>query len=108
MIGRAGGNFSLFFLRLTVREIAGAADMSGMRVDQRNLTGTAAETGRARESQAVGRDGRAGTAASGGSGADQVELSGLSRALQASASARSSRVEQLAGQYQSGQYQPDS
>ena len=83
------------------------ADMSGMRVDQRNLTGTAAETGRAAESQPSGRGGRAGTAASGGSGADQVELSGLSRALHASASSLNSRVEQLAAQYQAGQYQPD-
>jgi anti-sigma28 factor (negative regulator of flagellin synthesis) len=81
--------------------------MMGMRVDQRNLTG-AAETGRAQGSQSIGRDGRSvSSSGSGGSGSDQVELSSLSRALHASASARSSRVEQLAAQYKSGNYQPD-
>jgi hypothetical protein len=34
-------------------------------------------------------------------------LSPLSRALHASASSRSARVDQLAAQYASGQYQPD-
>src|SRR5436190_16431922 len=81
--------------------------MRGMRVDQRNLTG-AAETGRAHESQSVGRDGRSvSSSTSGGSGSDQVELSPLSRALNASASSRSARIDQLASQYASGQYQPD-
>ena len=81
--------------------------MNSMRIDQRNLTG-AAEAGRARESQSIGRDGRSiSSSTSGGSGSDQVELSSLSRALSASASTRSSRVEQLAARYQAGQYQPD-
>ena len=82
--------------------------MNNMRVDPRNLTGAAAaETGRAQESQSIGRSSRAGTGRTGGSGSDQVELSSLSRALNASASSRSSRVDQLAALYQSGQYQPD-
>jgi anti-sigma28 factor (negative regulator of flagellin synthesis) len=81
--------------------------MNTMRVDQRNLTG-AAEAGRAREMQSIGRDGRSiSSANSGGSGSDQVELSSLSRALHASANQRSARVEQLAAQYQGGEYQPD-
>jgi anti-sigma28 factor (negative regulator of flagellin synthesis) len=81
--------------------------MNGMRVDQRNLTG-AAETGRARESQSVGRDGRSvSSTKSGSSGPDQVELSSLSHALNASASSRSARIDQLTALYQAGQYQPD-
>jgi anti-sigma28 factor (negative regulator of flagellin synthesis) len=81
--------------------------MKGMRVDQRNLTGAAAaEAERARESQSLGRDGRPG-AASGGAGSDHVELSALSRALNAGASSRSARVQELTAQYQAGQYQPD-
>src|ERR1044072_7661502 len=81
--------------------------MSSMRVDQRNLTGAAA-TGRARESQSIGRDGRSVSSAnSGGSGSDQVELSSLSRALHANANARSARIDQLTEQYQAGQYQQD-
>jgi anti-sigma28 factor (negative regulator of flagellin synthesis) len=88
--------------------MARADDMTSMRVDQRNLTGAAAaETGKARESQAIGRDGRTGSSRSGGAGSDQVDLSPLSRALNASASSRSSRVEQLSAQYRAGQYQPD-
>ena len=84
-----------------------AADMNSMRIDQRNLTG-AAEAGRARESQSIGRDGRSVSSAnSGGSGSDQVELSSLSRALSASASSRSAKIDQLTTQYQAGQYQPD-
>jgi anti-sigma28 factor (negative regulator of flagellin synthesis) len=84
-----------------------AADMKNMRVDQRNLTG-AAETGRSRETQSIGRDGRSVSSTNqGGSGNDRVELSTLSRALTASASSRSSRIDQLTAQYQAGQYQPD-
>jgi anti-sigma-28 factor FlgM len=81
--------------------------MNGMRVDNRNLT-SAAEAGRAQESQSIGRDGRpVSSTNSGGSGTDRVELSSLSRALHASASSRSARVDQLTAQYQAGQYQPD-
>jgi hypothetical protein len=81
--------------------------MKGMRVDQRNLTG-AAETGRARESQSIGRDGRSGSSgASGALGYDHVELSSLSSALNANASSRSARIEQLTAQYQAGQYRPE-
>ena len=78
-----------------------------MRVDQRNLTG-AVETGRAHGSQSIGQDGRPiSSTTSGGSGTDQVELSSLSRTLHASAASRSARIDQLAAQYQGGQYQPD-
>jgi hypothetical protein len=81
--------------------------MNGMRVDQRNLTGTG-EAGRAQGSQSVGRDGRpVSSTNSGGSGTDHVELSSLSHALNASASSRSARVDQLTALYQAGQYQPD-
>ena len=80
-----------------------------MRVDQRNLTGTAgAETGRAQEAHSIGRDGRPGLSGGrGGAGTDQVELSALSRALSSSATARSDRVTQLAAQYRAGQYEVD-
>src|SRR5213593_4560636 len=88
---------------------AAAADMIGMRVDHRNLTGTSgAETGRPQEAQSITRDGRSGSsAARGGAGADHVELSPLSRALSASASSRSARVAELSAQYQAGKYQVD-
>ena len=78
-----------------------------MRVDQRNLTG-AAEAGRAQESQSIGRAGRSlSSATSGASGGDRIELSSLARALDVSASARSSRIDRLATQYQTDQYQPN-
>ena len=88
--------------------MANAADMNSMRVDQRNLTGAAAaEAGGAQESQSIGRAARAARRPIGRFGSDQVELSSLSHALNASASSRTSRVDQLTAQYQAGQYQPD-
>jgi hypothetical protein len=84
-----------------------ADDMNGMRVDPRNLTG-AAEAGRAQESQSAGRAGRSTPSAISSSyGGDRIDLSSLSRTLDASESARSSRIAGLAAQYQAGQYQPD-
>ena len=85
-----------------------------MRVYDLNLTSTsAAATGRAQETQradqaASSRAGGSGTAASG----DRVEFSStlgrISQALAADGSDRASRVQALAAQYRSGQYQPDS
>lgn len=90
----------------SLTKIAAAADMKDMRVEQRNLTG-AAEAGRARESQSIGRDGRASSSSNSGSGSDRVELSSLSQTLNASAASRSARVDQLTALYQAGQYQAD-
>ena len=81
--------------------------MKNMRVDQRNLTG-AAEAGRAREAQSIGRDGRSVSSSNqDNSNSDRVELSPLSKALSASASSRSAKIDQLTAQYQAGEYQPD-
>jgi anti-sigma28 factor (negative regulator of flagellin synthesis) len=85
-----------------------------MRVDDRNLTGTAPaqsgrtqQTGKSNRNQAV----RTGTAATGETG-DRVELSNtletLSRAMSAFGSERANRVQALAAQYQSGSYHADS
>lgn len=88
--------------------------MFGMRIYDVNLTGTsAAESGRAQETQ---RSDRAGGARTGGTGAngtgDRVELSStlgsLSQALSADGSARARQVQSLAAQYESGNYRPDS
>ncbi len=85
-----------------------------MKVYDVNLTGTsAAESGRAQESQKAGlaRSSRAGGSGAAGNG-DRVEFSStlgrLSQALAADGAERASRVEALASQYQSGQYRPDS
>jgi anti-sigma28 factor (negative regulator of flagellin synthesis) len=83
-----------------------------MRIYEGNLTGTAAETSRAAETQRSERESSTrmgGSAASGGG--DRVELSNalgsLSHALASYGSGRASRVEALTTQYQSGQYQTD-
>ena len=80
-----------------------------MRVNDLNLTGASApETGRTQGSQAVERDTSSrSSAARGNSGGDKVEFSPLSHVLQASASSRSARVDQLTAQYRAGQYQVD-
>jgi len=85
-----------------------------MRVYDVNLTSTsAAQSGRAQETQKADRagSGRAGGSGTAGNG-DRVEFSStlgrLSQALAADGSDRASRVQALAAQYQSGQYQPDS
>ena len=85
-----------------------------MRIYDVNLTGaSAAESGRAHETQ---RSSGAGGAKTGGAGAsgtgDRVEFSSslgrLSQVMSAYGSKRASRVEALAEQYQSGKYRPDS
>jgi len=85
-----------------------------MRIDGQNLTGaTPAESGRAVETEKSNRSQgvQTGTSATDKTG-DRVELSStletLSRALSASGSERSSRIQALAAQYQSGNYYPDS
>jgi len=83
-----------------------------MRVFNQNLSGaSAAEAGRASEPQRTGRQDGTGSAEASPSG-DRVELSNtlgsLSRALSSYSNDRASRVQQLAAQYQSGSYQPDS
>jgi anti-sigma28 factor (negative regulator of flagellin synthesis) len=83
-----------------------------MRVNDQNVTGASAGgAGRTQEAQRSERSAgaRAGTPASGG---DRVELSStlssLSRALSESRGGRAAKVQALAAQYQSGQYQSDS
>jgi len=84
-----------------------------MRVYDTNLTGTsAAETGRAQETQRVERSGQDQAARTNGSGSDQVQLSGalgrLSRTLSSFNEDHASRVQALAAEYQSGGYRLDS
>ena len=85
-----------------------------MKVYDTNLTGaSAAETGRAQESQKLDRSGSAKSSSPGTvSGADHVELSGalgrLSKSISSFQQNRANRVEALTAQYQSGKYQPDS
>jgi hypothetical protein len=85
-----------------------------MRVYDNNLSGTsAAEAGRAQETQKLdrGEGAKTGGGKPGGS-SDRVEFSSalgsLSRTLSAYGSSRSSHVDALAAQYQSGNYHPDS
>jgi anti-sigma28 factor (negative regulator of flagellin synthesis) len=86
-----------------------------MKIYDRNVTGTsAAETARAQESQRLSRTetGKSLTSLGGDGSNDRVEFSGalsrLSRVLTTFDSARASRVKDLAAQYQSGSYRPDS
>jgi len=85
-----------------------------MKIYDRNLTGTtASEMARAQESQNLSRTQGGSSSTSGVDGSnDRVEFSGtlsrLSRALTTFESARSSRVQALAVEYQSGNYRPDS
>jgi len=81
-----------------------------MRVNDHNALGTvAAETGRAPETSKVERGG--GQPDRVGSGGDRIEFSytlgSLSRSLSSLSSQRAERVQALAADYQSGQYQPD-
>jgi anti-sigma28 factor (negative regulator of flagellin synthesis) len=83
-----------------------------MKIYDRNLSGTsAAETGRAQESQNAGSAGGKGARGTGGSD-DRVEFSGtlnqLSRALTTYEGSRSSRVAALTAAYQGGTYRTDS
>lgn len=85
-----------------------------MKIDNTNVSGTSAERLEQNRTTAVVRTGydRAGRAA-GGSGAengDQIDLSGLSRALSAASSEspeRVAQVEQLSETYASGNYRVD-
>ena len=75
--------------------------------------GSAAETGRAQESQKLSRGGTATSSTACASDSnDRVEFSGtlsvLARTLATFNSSRADRVQSLAGQYQSGNYIPDS
>jgi anti-sigma28 factor (negative regulator of flagellin synthesis) len=79
-----------------------------MRVDDRNLTGTAASgAGKTAEASQVERHGREDPGARGGSGTDRVELSALGRALNASAASREHRITQLSALHQAGRYAVD-
>lgn len=85
----------------------------GMRIYDTNLTGTsAAETGRAQETQKTGRSGQSQSSRTSGASSDHIELSGalgrLSQTLSSFQQDRSSRVQALASQYQSGNYKADS
>jgi anti-sigma28 factor (negative regulator of flagellin synthesis) len=85
-----------------------------MKIYDQNLTGTsAAETGRAQETQNLNRAGTGKSPTRGVDGSnDSVEFSGtlsrLSRTLTTFESTRASRVQALAVEYQSGNYKPDS
>jgi hypothetical protein len=84
-----------------------------MKIYDQNRTGTsAAETGRAQETQKLNRTGT-GKSPRGVDGSnDSVEFSGtlsrLSRTLTTFETTQASRVQALAAQYQSGNYRPDS
>src|SRR5690242_19275003 len=84
-----------------------------MKIYDTNLTGTsAAEAGRAQESQKTERGGHGHASQPGTAGsADRVEFSGalarLSHTFAASNQGRAARVSALAAQYQSGKYRPD-
>lgn len=85
-----------------------------MKIYDHNLSGTsAAETGRAKESQTAGRAGTStsSTTAGGGVPADSVEFSGglsqLSRAISSVDQARANRIQALTAEYQNGTYKVD-
>ena len=82
-----------------------------MRVNDHNMTGaSAAEAGRAQETQRL-ESGSGSRTAAAKSGGDRVELSStsasVSRALTAHRSDRAAKVQELAAEYQSGRYKPD-
>ncbi|HUB82918.1 MAG TPA: flagellar biosynthesis anti-sigma factor FlgM [Bryobacteraceae bacterium] len=84
-----------------------------MRIYDRDLTGAAsAESGRSQETQKVDRDSAAGSSQSATASGDRVELSSglasVTRALAAYGSSRASKVQQLAAEFQAGDYHPDS
>ena len=83
-----------------------------MKVYDVNLTGpSASEAGRSQEAQKADRESNS-RPATGNSSSDRVELSGtmarISRAVSSYSADRASKVQALAGQYQSGNYRPDS
>jgi anti-sigma28 factor (negative regulator of flagellin synthesis) len=73
---------------------------------------SAAETGRAPETQRSERDAAARSGTTQGNPADRVELSStlgrLSQAIAAQSAQRAQRVEALTNLYQSGRYEPSS
>jgi hypothetical protein len=84
-----------------------------MRIYDRDLTGTtASESGRSQEAQRTDREASTTSSQPGGTQGDRVELSSglasVSRALSAYGSDRAGKVQQLAAQFQSGDYQPSS
>ncbi len=84
-----------------------------MKIYDSNMGGVPASGAqRTQETQQADRSGAGRSSGSAASGGDRVEFSGtlgrLSRTLSNFQSDRSSRVQQLTAQYQSGTYQPDS
>jgi anti-sigma28 factor (negative regulator of flagellin synthesis) len=84
-----------------------------MRINDRDLTGTAsAESGRSQETQRANQETSTTPSSSAAASTDRVELSSglasVARALAAHGSDRASKVQNLATQFQSGNYQPDS
>jgi len=85
-----------------------------MKIYDLNLTGGAgaSETGRTQQTQQTGQSGSTRATGQTGGSSDRVEFSStlgrLSQALAADGTARTNRVQQLAAQYQSGNYHPDS
>ncbi len=84
-----------------------------MRIYDVNLTGSsAAEAARAQEAQRTERGGSSRNAGVSSGSGDSIEFSSslgrLSQTMASYASSRSSRVDALAAQFQSGAYRPDS
>jgi hypothetical protein len=93
-------------------ERGGAGEM--MRIDDRNLNGAAGlQTGRTPDTHAAERAGStSGSQVSESTGGDRVEISGtaglVSQALGTSSVDRAQRMQQLAIDYRSGNYRPNS
>ena len=86
-----------------------------MKVNDQNLVGASTvSSARSQETQRADRvdPSRSGSVNNGSGSGDSVELSGalgaLSAAMETFSSASSGKVQALAGEYQSGSYQPDS
>lgn len=85
-----------------------------MRVDDRNLNSTAGlQTGRTSGAHSAERPGsNAGSLVSESHSGDRVEISGaanlVAQALNTSSAQRAQRIQQLAADYRSGNYQPNS
>jgi Anti-sigma-28 factor, FlgM len=85
-----------------------------MRVDDRNLNGVAGlQTGQTPDTHGAQRAGStSGSQVSESHGGDRVEISGtaglVSQALGAGSAERAQRIQQLAANYRSGNYQPNS
>lgn len=85
-----------------------------MRVDDRNLNGVAGlETGRTPDTHGAERAGStAGSQVSESQGGDRVEISGtaglVSQALGTGSAQRTQHIQQLAADYRSGNYRPNS